>query len=400
MAPKDAGLWDRAGWCKQHLIDLDGAWKAYERAYSIEKNPWYRKGLANVLANYPLQQDEARRHFEGVLEDLKYSSDPEATQERPAGNSSTLGLLGWCHYRLGRWAEAIRLFQIALEVSPDIHPLWFDLSLAFLASGRGVLAKDVYDRGCSKTEATEEPRRRGVYYIALFDLAEFARAAKTSLPAEAAEIFDGLRGRLEASGQDLTKLFWLPQTVAVAPPIGRAETLEQISADARSSGGQNRRLIFREMLRAASVRFRNDDWYRDLVLLADRDEWPVWAVQCLTYPDRMDGALVLWRPLADLLGQVHVQASRVLCQGEVCLFDAFPEALESAIATVRERLDERRMAFPYASDRGCTVDAVELLCEIGGEILGIVTSDVARELVDFQTRQLAGKGLLRTAVSS
>jgi hypothetical protein len=54
----------------------------------------------------------------------------------------------------------------------------------------------------------------------------------------------------------------------------------------------------------------------------------------------MDGALVLWRPLADLLGQVHVQASRVLCQGEVCLFDAFPEALESACGSPKLGLDQ------------------------------------------------------------
>lgn len=391
IAPDRANLLDQSGWCMQHMSDLDGAWKAYAMAYELDGNPWYRKGLANVLMNYPDQRETARRHFRGVLEDLRYSSELAPSQERPAGNT-TLGLLGWCNYRLGHYAEAIRLFQVALEASPDMHPLWFDLALAFLASGRGLLAKQAYDAGCVSTEKVEVPRRRGVYYIAVFDLAELARGFSYPLPPEAAEIYAGLRVRLGASGQDLRELVSLPEALTLSPPPER-EAAMQVISEAALSASEDRRVFLHEFLRAAAVQFRDDNWHCDLLLRAHADDWPEWAVQCLRYPEKIWSSYVLWRLPGDMLVHAGIRPWKTICRGEIYLFDEMPTPVREPMAKLRARLDDARISFPYSGDRACRVAALEMIGEIGQEVFAALMPNPAAELVEFRNRQLLLHGL-------
>jgi hypothetical protein len=65
------------------------------------------------------RRDEAERHFQAIVDEQKYQSDAEPVGERPSGNASRRGLLGWCSYRLRRYDEPIRLFQTALARASD-----------------------------------------------------------------------------------------------------------------------------------------------------------------------------------------------------------------------------------------------------------------------------------------
>ena len=211
--PSDASCWDLQGWCLQHSGDLTEAQKAYQKAFDLsrEENPWYLKGVANVEMNFsPI---EAKKKFGEILKKLKYHAGPEPVTERPSGNASTLGLLGWCNYRLERYEEAIRLFQLAVASTGDNPSVLFDLALSFLASKRLELALGAYQQGHDIVERGELPRRRGLYYIALFDLAD-ARRLKV-VGAESDRIFAMVREWLRLSGVPLESLSWLPGAAAV-----------------------------------------------------------------------------------------------------------------------------------------------------------------------------------------
>jgi tetratricopeptide (TPR) repeat protein len=207
-APEEPSLWDLQGWCRQHLGNFPGALESYQRAWDLSKqtSPWYRKGLANVLLN--MDPQKAREHFAAILEEQKYQPNPPASaSERPSGNAGTLSLLGWCNYRLQRYDEAIRLFTTSLSGSSQLVPLWFDLGLVYLVSGRPGLAASAYESGNKGAANAEPPRRRGLYYIALFDLVDAAR--QTPLGPGGDDIFASLKARLESSGVQLETLNWL-----------------------------------------------------------------------------------------------------------------------------------------------------------------------------------------------
>jgi hypothetical protein len=81
------------------------------------------------------------------------------------------------------------------------------LALVFLASGRFNLAAEAYQRGHEMTETCEPARRRGIYYIALFDLAD-ARHLQV-LGADSEATVQLVRNWLDASGFAVTALPWL-----------------------------------------------------------------------------------------------------------------------------------------------------------------------------------------------
>jgi hypothetical protein len=75
------------------------------------------------------------------------------------------------------------------------------------------------------------------------------------------------------------------------------------------------------------------------------------------------------------------------------MFDSLPEVLRPAIASVRDRLEEQRRTFPYAGDRACTVDGVELLSQIGQAVLAAAMPDPDRRMLDYQKGKLEEQGL-------
>lgn len=208
--PEDATqapLWGLQGWCLQHLGDPRNAAEAYRKAFALseETDPWYRKGLANALMRF--DKEKAKEHFEAIVQEQKYQMDPVTVTERLAGDADTVALLGWCNYRLGRYDEAIRLLQTALDRSSDNQSVQFDLGLVFLASGRTGLARDAYLRGHTMTEKCEKPRQRGLYYIAMFDLADLLN--QVALGPDSETLLGTVKQWLGTSGVAVEKLSWL-----------------------------------------------------------------------------------------------------------------------------------------------------------------------------------------------
>jgi tetratricopeptide (TPR) repeat protein len=74
-------------------------------------------------------------------------TDFEAAIARGDKTASTAGNLAWHYYLLGRFDDAIRLNQIALQSAPDELWIRYDLGLAQLASGNFDAARATYDLG-------------------------------------------------------------------------------------------------------------------------------------------------------------------------------------------------------------------------------------------------------------
>jgi hypothetical protein len=99
------------------------------------------------------------------------------------------------------------LYKSLLARSFDERAAQFDLALVFLASGRFNLAAEAYQHGHEMTETCEPARRRGIYYIALFDLADARHLQVLGPDSEAT--FELVKSWLEASGFVVTALPWL-----------------------------------------------------------------------------------------------------------------------------------------------------------------------------------------------
>lgn len=203
-APDEAWLWGRQGWCLENLgpPSMELARDAYERALSVKEEKeddddlWERKGLANTLCQLG-REKEAKTHFEKIIEKEKY---------REGNDAQILAALGWCHYRLDHYDEAVRLIHASLLVDED-PSAQFDLGLVLLASSRSSLASAEYQRAVDLASKKHVLRQRGLYYIALFDLVEAARAKSFGPDGEA--IFVLLRDHLRNSGVELATLSWL-----------------------------------------------------------------------------------------------------------------------------------------------------------------------------------------------
>jgi hypothetical protein len=66
---------------------------------------------------------------------------------------------------------------------------------------------DAYRQGGRAAERCEVPRRRGLYYVALFDLVDAKRHAVIGAAADA--VLEGVKQSLTSSDIDRTKLKWL-----------------------------------------------------------------------------------------------------------------------------------------------------------------------------------------------
>jgi tetratricopeptide (TPR) repeat protein len=212
-APDQALWWAVQGWCLQHLGKplVTEARAAFERALSTKRKSkededdlWYRKGLANTLRRLGLE-DEARTEFERIIREQKY---------KPGDDAKILAALGWCHYRLGRYDEAVRLLHASLSVDEDPNAQ-FDLGLVLLASSRSSLAVSEYERAVGLASKKHVLLQRGLYYVALFDLVEASR--DESFGSEGDTVFKLLRSRLKDSGVQLKTLSWLPDQLPRKP---------------------------------------------------------------------------------------------------------------------------------------------------------------------------------------
>jgi tetratricopeptide (TPR) repeat protein len=202
VSPEQAWFHSLLGWALEHLDRSTAAEaeQAFARASELEpENPFHRKGLANMI------YDSGRREqAEAMLEEIIKQ------QVIPSGGgveASLISLLGWCHYRLRRYDEAVRLFQSSLSIDDNDIRAQFALALALLESGRG-RANDEYEEGVKRAKSKHVLRQRGLFYVALYDLVNAAADARVK-EEQGCSIFARLRSELANSGIDVAKLSWL-----------------------------------------------------------------------------------------------------------------------------------------------------------------------------------------------
>jgi len=170
---------DRIGWFHylrgRALENLDRAGQALS-AYQLamerlpsDENFWERKGVANALY-LDGQLEKAKQEYQQVIDTV--------TSRIPSLDVDTLSLLGWCHYRLGKFDQALRLLMQAQNLNPADIPNQFDVSLVLLGLKRNELAVREYERAVEATHGHEISRRRGIYQIAINDLEVARREGK------------------------------------------------------------------------------------------------------------------------------------------------------------------------------------------------------------------------------
>jgi tetratricopeptide (TPR) repeat protein len=200
--PKQAFPWGLMGWCFQHL-GARFAEKAYEcfgKAAKFAKqsglsSTWYEKGTGNALCLLGRKED-ASRIFTEILKNLKYERS----------SMDALHTLGWCHYRLGNYDEAVRLLQAAVSVDQDSIFPNFDLALSLLAGGRQEAAIAEYSGALKVLESRHRSRQRRACYVALFDLLEVKRNREFGPAGD--DIERKLTERLKEAGFEVDTKSW------------------------------------------------------------------------------------------------------------------------------------------------------------------------------------------------
>ncbi len=176
------------GWALENLgaEQAQDAKQAYEAALNYEIGGadnllWTRKGIANTLRLLG-DAEAAAVEYQWVIDNA---------EERAEVDVDVLALMGWCHYCIGEYDEAVRLFIETLSIDSDAISTQFDLALAFMCSGRQSLALREYQRGLELTQEKQARMRRGLLYVAIDDMED---AVKIQPPlAEVEEAQKGLK---------------------------------------------------------------------------------------------------------------------------------------------------------------------------------------------------------------
>jgi tetratricopeptide (TPR) repeat protein len=172
LQPNDAWLWGRRGWTLEHLgrEHADNARAAYEKAIELDSgwgrwDLWYHKGRGNIL--YLL------RNIEGSADEYRWVI--EQATERTKGKDAKLSadflsLIGWCHYRLSHYDDALWMLSDALSLDARLVPVQFDLALVLMSDGHYGIALREYQRGVVLAKRYHPLRQRGLLGVALDDL--------------------------------------------------------------------------------------------------------------------------------------------------------------------------------------------------------------------------------------
>jgi tetratricopeptide (TPR) repeat protein len=200
------GIWDAweyhlLGWALQNVGETHAAeaLAAYQQAFDLDNSDiWSLKGIANAQRMLG-KKDEARETYDRVLS--------LARGGKGSANAADPSLLGWCHYALGQYDEAIRLYSSALSVAAPSEGVQFDLALALLCTGRHNIALATYQKGEQDLASIHDLRRRGLYRVAFFDLVKALRdpdvpKANSAIP-EVSQCFSLLENALKAAGKTL-----------------------------------------------------------------------------------------------------------------------------------------------------------------------------------------------------
>ncbi|MDP6694788.1 MAG: tetratricopeptide repeat protein [Gammaproteobacteria bacterium] len=104
---------------------------AYEKVLEVDSELLaVRNNLAALLADFRKDRGSLERALE-LAEGLE-----------DTGNPAFVDTLGWVHYRLGNFEEAVPLLEEAVEQAGQIPVLRYHLGMAYLADGKNILAEE------------------------------------------------------------------------------------------------------------------------------------------------------------------------------------------------------------------------------------------------------------------
>ena len=160
---KNGNLYGFRGWVWGNLgiTHANEAYRDYKMANELrpEELMW-KTGLADSL--YLLGKlDEAERRYQEVLR--------EGSQVASA-STDTLQLIGWSHYRLQHYDEAIKLFIALVRDNPAAISDQFNLALTLFGSDEPALGRREYERGIEMAKRKPLPLQRGWFHVALNDM--------------------------------------------------------------------------------------------------------------------------------------------------------------------------------------------------------------------------------------
>jgi len=167
-ALQESWIFTLLGWALENAGEGNGqaAYEAYRRAHEIDPSDlWNLKGMGSAL-RLAGRREESRKAFREVI---------EAIHARTEKGENTTSLLAWCHYGVGEYDEAIRLYLASLSVTSPLASDRFDLGVTLVAAGRHGMALDCYRRAIEESKAKHVWRQRGMLHVGLWDLVEVLR---------------------------------------------------------------------------------------------------------------------------------------------------------------------------------------------------------------------------------
>jgi tetratricopeptide (TPR) repeat protein len=202
------------GWALENVGEARAAdaLAAYERALELDPAELgYLKGKGNALRLMG-KKSEACSSYSDALKLARTGKRNHSAIET--------SVLGWCHYGLGQFEEAIRLYSSALSSPTPNDSDQFDLALALLCTGRYSIALTAYTKGVEDLKSRHVWHRKALYHVGFYDLLEALADPEVKLAnsavREVAMCFDLLKNGLEAAGRKLE--------MALPPPKATAAT--------------------------------------------------------------------------------------------------------------------------------------------------------------------------------
>jgi tetratricopeptide (TPR) repeat protein len=110
---------------------IEEAIGSYERALTVNpESPAVANNLAALLADYRTDTKSLERALE------------LASQFSDSDNPAFLDTLGWVHYRLGNYSEAVPLMKKAVDAAGQVAVLRYHLGMGYIAVDKPTLAKE------------------------------------------------------------------------------------------------------------------------------------------------------------------------------------------------------------------------------------------------------------------
>jgi tetratricopeptide (TPR) repeat protein len=162
----EAWVFGLKGWALMYLgVEwADEAREAYEAAHNLApEDLYFNKGLGDSL--YILRRvEEAEAKFRWVIDQATKANDDIRL------DADIMSLVGWCHYRLGQYEDAVRYFIHALTLNNNMVYAHFDLALALMCDERYSRALREYKLTLQLAQSKHVLRRRALFHVALQDL--------------------------------------------------------------------------------------------------------------------------------------------------------------------------------------------------------------------------------------